>query len=76
MRLIGLSKVIYLVKWHIGVHTKIFISTFNDSLMIIDILERWEEKGIGRKVKKVKKNLIYKPNLSMYYKYKKVKSAL
>lgn len=33
-------------------------------------------KGGRRRAKKIKKNLIYKRNLSVYYKYEKVKSAL
>lgn len=76
MRLIGLSKVICLVKWYIGVHTKIFISTFNDSVMTYRYTREIGRKGGRRRAKKVKKNLIYKRNLSVYYKYEKVKSAL
>lgn len=44
--------------------------------MTIDMLERLEEKGVGRRAKEVKKNLIYKHNLNVHFKYEKVKSAL
>lgn len=38
------------------------------------MLERLEEKG--RRAKEAKKNLIYKHNLNIHFKYEKVKSAL
>lgn len=52
-----------------------FHSTVN-SLITMDMLEILGEKGVGRRAKKVKKNLMYKPNLNVHYKYEKVNSAL
>lgn len=40
------------------------------------MLERLGGKGVGRRAREVEKILIYKPNLSVYYKYRKVKSAI
>lgn len=44
--------------------------------MTVDMMERLEEKMIGRRAKEVKKNLAYKHNLNVHYKYYKVKSAV